>query len=55
MHLGVFLEFPVTSGGTQRYAFLESFALVDETERLGVDSVWMPEYHFNLRRYWRLF
>ena len=50
MHFGVFLEFPVSNGGTQRDAFQESFALVDEAERLGVDSVWLPEYHFNSGR-----
>jgi alkanesulfonate monooxygenase SsuD/methylene tetrahydromethanopterin reductase-like flavin-dependent oxidoreductase (luciferase family) len=50
MHFGVFLEFPVTGGATQREAFQESFALVDEAERLGVDSVWLPEYHFNSGR-----
>ena len=50
MDFGVFLEFPVTKGSTQRDAFQESFALVDEAERLGVDSVWLPEYHFNSGR-----
>jgi alkanesulfonate monooxygenase SsuD/methylene tetrahydromethanopterin reductase-like flavin-dependent oxidoreductase (luciferase family) len=50
MHFGLFLEFPMSSGGTQRDAFQESFALIDEAERLGVDSVWLPEYHFNSGR-----
>ncbi|MFQ6029587.1 MAG: LLM class flavin-dependent oxidoreductase, partial [Dehalococcoidia bacterium] len=50
MHFGVFLEFPVSSGGTQLEAFHESFALIDEAEQLGVESVWLPEYHFNAGR-----
>ena len=47
MHLGMFLEFPRPAGGTYQDAFDNSFALVDEAERLGVDSVWLAEYHFN--------
>ena len=47
MDLGLFLEFPVREGSTENQAFKESFALVDQAERLGVPSVWMAEYHFN--------
>ena len=35
---------------TQRDAFEESFNLVDKAEELGVDSVWLAEYHFNIDR-----
>ena len=47
MHLGLFLEFPRPSGSTYQEAFDRSFAIVDEAERMGVDSVWLAEYHFN--------
>ncbi len=47
MDFGLFLEFPRREGATQKEAFEESFALVDEAEALGVDSAWLAEYHFN--------
>ncbi len=47
MDFGMFLEFPRQEGMTERAAFQESFALVDEAEALGVGSVWLAEYHFN--------
>ncbi len=47
MELGLFLEFPVREGSNENEAFKESFALVDQAEKLGVPSVWMAEYHFN--------
>ena len=47
MDFGLFLEFPRQEGATQRDAFRDAFALVDEAEALGVDSVWLAEYHFN--------
>ena len=47
MQYGMFLEFPRPAGSTYREAFDTSFALVDEAERLGVQSVWLAEYHFN--------
>ena len=47
MELGLFLEFPVREGSRENEAFKESFALVDQAEKLGVPSVWMAEYHFN--------
>ena len=50
MEFGIFLEFPVREGGTYKEAFDESFQLVDEAEKLGVDSVWLAEYHFSPRR-----
>jgi alkanesulfonate monooxygenase SsuD/methylene tetrahydromethanopterin reductase-like flavin-dependent oxidoreductase (luciferase family) len=50
MRFGLFLEFPRGDGMTEQEAFQESFALVDEAEMLGVDSVWLAEYHFNAGR-----
>ncbi len=47
MQLGLFLEFPRPAEATYQEAFNASFTLVDEAERLGVDSVWLAEYHFN--------
>ena len=46
MDIGVFIEFPCREGMTDREAFAECFALVDEAEARGVDSVWLAEYHF---------
>ena len=47
MDFGVFIEFPCREGMTEREAFTECFALADEAEALGVDSVWLAEYHFS--------
>ena len=47
MDFGLFLEFPQREGATQQQAFEECFALADNAEAKGVDSVWLAEYHFN--------
>ncbi|MDA0263522.1 MAG: LLM class flavin-dependent oxidoreductase [Chloroflexi bacterium] len=47
MEFGMFLEFPVQDGGTEKDAFDDSMHLVNEAEKLGVDSLWLAEYHFN--------
>ena len=47
MRLGMFLEFPRPAGGSTNDAFQTSFALIDAAEQLGVESVWLAEYHFN--------
>ena len=47
MEFGMFLEFPVTEGRTEKDAFDDSFVLINEAEKLGVDSLWLAEYHFN--------
>jgi alkanesulfonate monooxygenase SsuD/methylene tetrahydromethanopterin reductase-like flavin-dependent oxidoreductase (luciferase family) len=47
MDFGVFIEFPCREGMTEREAFAECFTLADEAEALGVDSVWLAEYHFS--------
>ena len=50
MDFGLFMEFPSREGAPQKAAFEESFALVDEAEALGVDSLWLAEYHFTASR-----
>ena len=50
MDFGLFLEFPCREGSTEQDAFQEAFALVDLAEELGVNSVWLAEYHFNQGR-----
>ncbi len=47
MDFGLFIEFPCRDGMTEQEAFAECFGLVDEAEALGVDSVWLAEYHFS--------
>jgi alkanesulfonate monooxygenase SsuD/methylene tetrahydromethanopterin reductase-like flavin-dependent oxidoreductase (luciferase family) len=47
MDCGLFLEFSCREGMTEHNAFAECFALVDEAEASGVDSVWLAEYHFS--------
>ena len=46
MDFGLYVEFASREGVSQHEVFRESFALVDEAERLGVDSMWLAEYHF---------
>ncbi len=50
MNIGLFLEFPRRENSTYQEAFQEGFALVDEAESLGIQSVWLAEYHFNAGR-----
>jgi alkanesulfonate monooxygenase SsuD/methylene tetrahydromethanopterin reductase-like flavin-dependent oxidoreductase (luciferase family) len=50
MDFGLYLEFASREGVPQHEVFRESFALVDEAERLGVDSMWLAEYHFTVGR-----
>ena len=50
MNVGLFLEFPRRENATYQEAFQEGFALVDEAESLGVQTVWLAEYHFNAGR-----
>lgn len=47
MDFGMFTEFHIRNGVTQAEAFEESFRLVEEAERLGIDSVWLAEHHFS--------
>ena len=50
MEFGLFLEFPRPPDGDHHDAFTQSFRLVQEAEDLGVASVWLAEYHFNMER-----
>lgn len=46
METGIFLEFPALDEVTDQEAFQQGFAVAAEAERLGVESVWLAEYHF---------
>ncbi len=46
MHTGLFLEFPALDDVTDQQAFQQGFRVAEEAERLGVESVWLAEYHF---------
>ena len=50
MDFGVFLDFTVRAGQTQRECFREYFDLVDLAEQTGLDTVWLGESHFNQNR-----
>ena len=46
MEFGLFLEFVGLDDTTDQQAFKDGFAMVDEAEKMEVDSVWLSEYHF---------
>ena len=46
MDFGLFLEFSGRENADEAKVFQQGFSLIDEAENLGVDSVWLPEYHF---------
>ncbi len=50
MDFGIFLDFQLRKGGTQKEAFRESFELVDLADEMGLDTVWLAESHFNQNR-----
>lgn len=50
MDFGLFTMFSVREGGTQFQTFKEWFALVQEAETLGLDTVWLGESHFRPQR-----
>ena len=47
MDFGLFLEFTAPEGTPDHETFTEGFSLVDAAESMGVDSVWLAEYHFS--------
>ena len=47
MDFGVFSEFHIRPGMTHAEAFEESFYQVDASEKLGLDTVWLAEHHFD--------
>lgn len=46
METGVFLEFPGLDDTPDQKAFQDGFWMAQEAEQMGVDSVWLAEYHF---------
>ena len=50
MEFGMFHEFKRLPGATDAHAFADSFAQIDEAERLGLDAMWLAELHFNPER-----
>ena len=49
MNFGVFTDFHVRRSMAQAEAFDESFGLVMEAEKLGIDCIWLAEHHFSER------
>ena len=50
MHFGAFLEFTIRQSAGPDQAFQEGFRLVDLCESVGLDSVWLAEFHFTPER-----
>ena len=50
MDFGIFMEFGNRSGANEAGSFQEGFELVDASEKLGLDGVWLAELHFNPAR-----
>ena len=46
MDFGLFLEFSGYEDENESTVFQRGFDIIDEAEGLGIDSVWLPEYHF---------
>ena len=46
MDFGLFLEFSGYEDENESQVFQRGFDIIDEAEGLGIDSVWLPEYHF---------
>ena len=46
MDFGLFLEFSGHEYEDESKVFQRGFKIIDEAEGLGIDSVWLPEYHF---------
>ena len=46
MDFGLFLEFSGHEDEDESKVFQRGFKIIDEAEGLGIDSVWLPEYHF---------
>ena len=50
MDFGIFTMFSTRDGVTQFHTFQEWFALLQEAEALGLDTVWLSESHFRPQR-----
>ena len=46
MDFGLFLEFSGHEDEDESKVFQRGFDIIDEAESFGIDSVWLPEYHF---------
>ena len=47
MEFGLFYDFDIQKGKTQAETFERSFKQVEESERMGVDTIWLAEVHFS--------
>ena len=47
MEFGLFYDFDIQKGATQAETFERCFNQVEESERMGVDSIWLAEVHFS--------
>ena len=47
MEFGLFYDFDIQKGATQAETFSRGFKQVEESERMGVDSIWLAEVHFS--------
>ena len=47
MEFGLFYDFDIRKGDTQAETFERSFNQIEESERMGVDSIWLAEVHFS--------
>ena len=50
MDFGLFMDFRIRRGMTQVEAFEESFDQVEMAEKLGIDTLWLGEFHFRPER-----
>ena len=50
MEFGIFSEFHMREGATPETIFDEAFRQIDAAEEMGIDSVWLAEYHFSPER-----
>ena len=47
MDFGIFTDYPVRKGMIEPEAFDEAFRQVELADQVGLDSVWLAEYHFS--------
>ena len=47
MEFGLFYDFDIQKGTTQAETFERSFNQIEESERMGVDTIWLAEVHFS--------
>ncbi len=54
MRFGLFTEFHMRDGKSQEDAFEEHLSEALLAEELGMDSVWLAEYHLSLSHKWEV-